>query len=888
MTPVMLTRFLRRTVISLAAFALAVSVSRAEAQATRTGTLRITVVDPSGGVIIGATVTVAGVEAATNTNALAPVVTSDTGVATLQNLAPGRYSIQAEFPGFETQSLKDVRVRNGENRQTVVLTIQRVETEVTVGRDRQEVAADRGASFGTTLTRDQIEALSDDPNQLREQLQDMAGPGAVIQIDGLQGSALPAKAQIRSIRISRDQFAAENHTAGGISIEIVTQPGLGPLRYFSNFRMRSNPLSGRSPFVPVRGPEQNINYGFGVGGALIKEKSSFNLNVFGTQSYDTPNLNAATPGGPLARALNLKAPRDNLFVNGYLDYALSLDQTLRFSYNHSGTTNNNLGVGGYDEPERAYSTDNQVHTIRAQHFGPVGRRAFLRSRAQVSWSDSDTRSATEAPTIRVNDAFTSGGAQRSGGEHSRAINLASDFDYVMGRHSFRTGYLLEGGWYRSDSAMNYLGTYTFDNLAAFQANQPSNYTRRIGDPNLSYMNFQAGFYVQDDIRVRKNLTLSPGVRYELQTHVNGYSNIGPRFGATWSPFKSGQTTLRGSAGIFYDWLATNTYEQALRVDGVRQQELNITDPSFPDPGNIGIVPPINRYLLDDLYRAPRTMRVSSGIEQGLLKVVRVSATYSYQRGSRLSRGLNLNTPVAGIRPTPAFGNIVEIVSDAASRQHQLQVDANINPGALLPAFNAPLIGWKRTTVFLNYTLATLRNNTDGPFGIPATGNLANEWGHAGNDVRNRLNVAFNNQVIRNVIMALSVNSTTAPPYTILTGSDDNGDGVFNDRPAGSGRFSERAAGSTNVSLLLGYQFALGRSAPLPPGIGVFGGGGTAQVRTFDQGTARYRIQVFVQGQNLTNTANYLGYSGTLTSPFFGRPTSVSGMRKIDVGLNLSF
>jgi hypothetical protein len=75
---------------------------------------------------------------------------------------------------------------------------------------------------------------------------------------------------------------------------------------------------------------------------------------------------------------------------------------------------------------------------------------------------------------------------------------------------------------------------------------------------------------------------------------------------------------------------------------------------------------------------------------------------------------------------------------------------------------------------------------------------------------------------------------------------------------------------------------------LPPGVGVFGGGNSAQVRTFDQGTARYRLGIFLNAFNVTNRPNYLGYSGTLTSPFFGRPTTVRDMRKIDVGLNLQF
>jgi hypothetical protein len=868
---------------------LLLSDSGAFAQTPPAATLRVTVVDPSNAVIIGATVTVASADDATRAAPVAPVRTAENGIATLSGLTPGRYTIQAEFPGFETRVLKDVRVRGGENKQVAVLPIQKLESSVTVAQDKQQAAADpRGPSFGTTLTREEIEALSDDPAQLQQQLQDMAGPGAVIRIDGFEGGALPAKAQIRSIRISRDQFAAEFHGAGGVSIEIITQPGLGPVRYFTNFRMRDGSLSGRSPFVPARGPEGNVNYGFGMGGALIKNKSSFNLNFFGLNSYDTPNLHVALPNGTRSEALAIKAPRDNLFVNGQMDYAVTLDQTLRFAYNLSRFANNNLGVGGYDQVERAYSTENRQHNIRVQHFGPLGRRAFWRSRLQFFLGDSDTQSATPAPTIRVNDAFTSGGAQLAGGEHSKRFNVGSDLDYVRGKHSLRAGLLLDAGWYDSDASANALGTYTFDNLDAYLANRPSNYSRRLGDPHLAYENVQAGFYVQDDIRPRQNLTFSPGLRYEVQTHVRDSHNVGPRFGTTWAPFSGGRTTLRGSVGIFYDWLPNGTYEQALRVDGVRQQELNILNPSFPDPGNVGIVAPINRYLLESEYRMPQTTRVSAGIDQGLVKVVRVSGTYSYQRGSRLSRGLNLNAPLNGARPDPAFRNIIEVVSDAASRQHQLQFDTNVNPGALLPAFNGPRISWKRTTLFLNYTLARLQNNTDGPFAIPATGELAAEWGPAANDVRHRLNAAFNNQIVRNLLMSFNVNTNTADAYTLLTGRDDNSDGVFNDRPAGIGRNTLRATGQTTINLFVAYQFAFGRRAPLPPGIGVFGGGGTATVRTFDQGTARYRLQLYVQGQNLTNAVNYLGYSGTLTSPFFGRPTTVREMRKIDVGIALNF
>jgi hypothetical protein len=859
-------------------------------------TLRLTVVDPTGAVLANAAVTLAGTDDATRA-VKREEHTDATGIATIGQLTPGRYIIDASFPGFETRRLTDVRLRNGENKQLLLLPLQKMETSIEVGQDKQEAAASRGTTFGTTLTREQMEALSDDPTELRQQLQDMAGPGAIIRIDSFEGGALPAKAMIKSIRISRDQFAAEYHSAGGVAIDIVTQPGLGRMQYFSNLRARGSGLDGRSPFTPTRGPEQNVNYGFGMFGALVKNRASMNMNIFGIESYDTPNLNVALATGTRAEALGVRAPRDFLNLNAQVDYAVTLDQLVRLGYSTNRVHNENMGVGGYDEEERAFSLENRVHNVRLQQLGPVGRRAFLRSRLLFSWTDSSRQSATEAITIQVHDAFTRGGAQVSGGQHSKTINGQADLDYVRGRHSWRTGIWLDSAGYRSDDSSNYLGTYTFENLDEFIDHRPRSFTRRIGDPNIRYRTLQGAVYVQDDIRVRKNLTLSPGVRYEALTHVRDYDNIAPRFGITWAPFASGKTTLRGSSGIFYDWLNNGTYEQTVRVDGVRQQELNILDPVFdlngvigPDSGAIGIVPPTNRYFLGSDFKSPRLTRISAGIDEAFTKLVRVAATYSYTRGTSVARGLNLNAPVDGVRPDPTLANIVEVVSDGQSRQHQLALDATINPGALMAVSStAPLVSWKRTTLFANYVLAKLEDNTDGAFSLPATGVLATEWGPGANDIRNRFNAAFNNQIIRNLLLSFFVNATTGGAYTLRTGSDDNGDLVFNDRPAGVGRNTLRMPLQYTLNAQFGYSFAFGKiTTPQPPGIGVFGGGASATVRTVEQSNARYRLNFYLSVQNLTNRANYQGYSGVMTSPFFARPTTVSPMRKVDVGTSLNF
>ena len=90
-------------------------------------------------------------------------------------------------------------------------------------------------------------------------------------------------------------------------------------------------------------------------------------------------------------------------------------------------------------------------------------------------------------------------------------------------------------------------------------------------------------FVQDDWRARKNLTVSAGLRQEFQTHLGDRWNLAPRAGLTWSPFQNGKTTVRAGGGIFYDWLDADTFEQTLRVDGVRQQDLVIRNPGYPNP-----------------------------------------------------------------------------------------------------------------------------------------------------------------------------------------------------------------------------------------------------------------------------------------------------------------
>jgi len=864
------------------------------AQPARDAKLLLTVIDQSGAIIPNAIVTAVRMDDPAKT-VLGPVKTTDKGLATLTDLQPGVYLIEAEFPGFDKRTMKDVRLRSGENKQVAILVIQGLQDSVTVARDKQIAATDPKSTFETKLSREQIEALSDDPDDMRRQIMEMGGPDAVLRIDSFVGGQLPPKSQIKSIHIARDQFAAESHFAGAHFIDIITQPGMGPIRGGTNFRLRDSALNARNPMTATKGAEQTRSYGFNLGGSLLKNRTSFNLSVNGTDFFDTPTLYASTADGVIrSENINLQRQRDNVFTYGSLDHALTKDQTLRIGFNSEAFNSDNLGVGAYDEESRAYSTEERSTTLRIQEAGPIGRRFFINTRMQVNYGTSENNSALELQTIRVNDAFTRGGAQQRGGRTTKNLQVISDLDYIRGIHSYRAGVDVTGGQYRSDETSNYLGTFTFESLDDYNANTPRSYTRRTGNPDISYSSMQAGIYVQDDIRVRKNLTLSPGIRYELQNHLDDFNNFAPRFGLNWAPFKSGKTTIRASAGIFYDWFSTGTYEQTIRLDGFRQQELNIFEPSYPDPGSAGVFPTTNRYLMNENeLTMVRSNRLSVGFQQTLSPRVRAGATYSFTRGAGLLRGVNLNAPVNGVRPDSRFSNVIETEDDARSKTHQLSTNFSVSFMTPSPAAQNARFNIRRGSVNAGYTLGQQKNNTDGAFSVPFSGSLDGEWGAANFDIRHRLNLGVNSQALKNMNMFLSLNYSSAPPYTIRTGTDVNGDLIFNDRPAGTPRNTERGDPQFNSSASLSYSIPLGKqpaTAPAGPQGIIINGGDRVMIMGpgGGAGPARYRITFSLNVQNLTNRVNHTGFNGTMTSPFFRQSTSVSGARKIDLGMSFSF
>ena len=858
----------------------------AAAQPAGNARVLVTVIDVTGAILPGATVTIVPEEPSAGPPRTAAA--HDSGVAAIAGLTPGRYTIRAEFSGFDAGERTNVRLRAGDNKQELELALTAFEDAIEVGRDAQSAAADpNGGSLTTQLTAEEIEALPDDPDELLRQLVEMAGGSARVRIDGFGNGSLPSRDVIRSIRIVRDTFPAENHSAENDGIDIITQAGIGPIRGGFSTRVRDSVLSGDNPFVGVEAPERTQNFDANLGGTITPNKSSFSLFVGGRKQYDTPVATFMTIDGRKESRLLARRPNDGWNLNGMLDYALTTQHMLRVGYSQNQSQRRNLGIGGFDLSERAYANESFGNQVRMQETGPIGADLFLNTRLQLRFNESASVATLEAPTIRVLDSFTRGGAQVTGGRTQKDVELSSDLNYVRGIHTIRAGILLEGRHYRADDASNYLGTYIFSSQADFEQGLARNYTRRIGDPLITYSHVEGAVYVQDDLRLRRNLTFSPGLRYEAQTHVHDFSGFAPRLGLTWAPGENGRTTIRTSWGLFYNWLPTNVYEQTLRVNGVRQREVNIVNPPFPDLIDADPATPLpaaatNKYLLGDL-EMERIYRYSAAVDRAITPKVRASTTFSIGRYSNLLRGKNLNAPVNGRRPDPAFANVIEVTSDASMHTIDIVPDFSINFAGGVRNANTAKWNPLRTVIRFNYRYRRAYNNTDGAFSVSPSGSLDDQWSYASSDTRHRMRGSVSTQALQNLNAQVSWDGNAGSPYTITTGTDDNGDSIFNDRPLFVPRNSARLPWRSTLAANVSYTIPLGASG----GEGR-GGGGRGGPRGRGPGGRQRGITINVQVNNLTNRANYSGFSGVMTSPYFMQATSVSNPRQVDLTLRFNF
>ena len=831
------------------AIVLCLSTAGMLAAQQRNGSLRGQVLDELGGAIVGVTVTAIdskGVEKIVTTN--------DGGSYVINGLAPGRYTVRAVNPGFGVYENAEVDVVAGKPLQLdITLKVAIEEQKVTVAADTNNLNTEPENNAGAVVLKgSDIDALPDDPDDLAAALQALAGPsagpnGGQIFIDGFTGGRLPPRASIREIRINSNPFSAEYDRLGFGRIEILTRPGTDRYRGQVGFNFNDDALNSRNPFVSSRPPHQSRQYTGNFGGPISKRKASFFVD-FDKRDVDDDAIVVATVLDSNFNIVGVNEsvpiPNRRTSFSPRIDYQINSNNTLVGRYSYSKTSRI-TGVGGFSLPSRAYNTDNTENNVQLTETAVINKTIVNETRFQFEHTVSGSNANNSIPTINVQDAFQGGGSQVGlASSTDNQIELTNNTSFSVGPHSFKVGGRLRYNKISDNSPSNFGGTYTFfgggfgpaldsndqvipntlipvtsieryrRTLVFLQRGMSpvdvrlsgggaSQFTLAAGSPLTNVSQWDFGGYGQDDWKLRPNLTVNLGLRYENQGNINSNLNFAPRIGFAWSPSggQQAKTVIRGGYGVFYDRVSENLTLQANRLNGTNQQQFTVLNPDFfpliPSASTlVTFAVPGSVYQLENNIQAPYTLQSVISVEHQLPHNLTLATSYINIRTLHMLRTRPLNAPLpgtfipgvpsSGIRPLNCADYIPPSVNPSTiCNVFEYESSGRFNQNQFIVNFNSRFSRNASLTAY--YVFAKAKSDTDGSGSIPANPyDLTTEYGRASSDIRHRFVMTGNFRAPWGISLNPFIIVQSGRPFNITLGRDINGDTLNTERPVLAG------------------------------------------------------------------------------------------------------
>ncbi len=883
-------------------------------------TLRGQVTDETGAVVPAANVSLIAPHGAVK-NATA----DNQGAYVFTEVTPGNYRVQGSAP--QLAASQTFTVRPGAQTLNLQLRVVSANQRVTVQDDAGPTVSTDVANNASALvlTGDDLLALSDDPDDLLADLQALAGPsagpsGGSIFIDGFSGGELPAKNSIREVRINQNPFSPEYDKLGYGRIEIFTKPGTDRYHAQVDYNLGTDWWNSRNPYSAQKAPLL-LNEFEGNGGGPLNHRASFTLDAQRNMVDNGAIINAVT----LDPKTFVPTPFFSVFTNRQrftrvsprIDYQLSEKNTVMFRYTVTKSDIPGAGIGSFDLVSRGYDYQYTNQTVQLTDTAVFGT-TINETRFQYFRSASRRIADTDAPEIQVLGSFNAGGSQLG-----RSFDTQNNFELQnytslpRGAHVWKFGFRLRGQTDDNVSPLNFNGTYTYGGglAPALDANnQPvldslgmpifadissiERYRRTLlslpgggatqfsintGNPALAVHQADVGTFAGDDWRVRPNVTLSLGLRYEAQTNIHDRRDFAPRLAIAWAPGGSvknpkPKTVLRAGFGAFYDRFALANTLTAQRYNGIIQQQ-------FVTTGSNVVAGQVIQEVSSSL-RAPYILQSAVTLERQLPANTTLAVTFTNSHGLHEFRSEDINAPLpgSGLFPLGQSGPIFLMESSGLYNQNQMIANFNskVNAGLSLNG---------------SYTLNRARSNTDGLGTFPANPyNFAGEYGPAATDIRQRVSFGGTINTKWNVRFSPLVTLQSGPPFDITTGSDLYGTTLFNGRPgiatdpskpgliqtkyglldpnptAGETILTRnygRGPGLMSVNLRIGKTFAFGKEragASVTRNRGIFS----------PPPGRRYNLILSMSIRNLLNHTNPGPIDGNITSPLFGRANQSAG------------
>jgi hypothetical protein len=646
----------------------------------------------------------------------------------------------------------------------------------------------------------QLDAFSNDDATFQKEIAALAGaiPGKspIFIVDGFTGGRVPPKSSIVSVRINRNPYSALYDTFGTNRIEIATRAGTEKFHGQVNLNATDSPLNSPNPYITVAAPPYFVLNLDGNLSGPIDRKTFFALSVVFNDQQNNAALNAITAsnGSPVSYSLAVRDPQT------VATYALRMDRQLtptnlltgRYEFNQVNQTN-----GGLAAPltlaSQAFDSGFTTQTLRLSDTQSVGSHFISDAHLQYIRSRQRQDALSSAPSLLVEGAFNGGSnPQQSLRDNQDNFEFQESISIDRGTH-----YLRFGARYRLTrdanlSTANYNGQYTFSSIDSYIANQPSLYSQTVGQRSFSVLTGDLGAWAEDEWHAADNLTLDLGLRLESQSALPDHLDLAPRFGAAWAIHRKKQSTpfitLRPGVGLFYNRFAAANILTTVRQNGVSQQTFELSNPCYDPSGappTTGACPALSAlsptpYRIDPNFKAEYGWLAGVSVEKIIPRFGTVSVRYLAIRGVHQSDSLNINAPLpgtfnpavpgSGVRPLGGSQNIYEFASNGISK-------------AQILAFNSRLNLTKRANVFVSYNFNHQNQDVIGATTFASNSyNVSQDYGRAPLP-RQQFFTGGTLQLPVGISLNAFASVAGGIPFNITTGTDLNGDTLYNDRPA---------------------------------------------------------------------------------------------------------